>query len=62
MTEAKLYTVKQMAEKFGVHPATITRLLVKDKIHGVKPMGGHWRVTQEEVDRIEKVGVTHAKA
>lgn len=58
MTEAKLWTVKELARELRVHPATVTRALVKGQIKGVRPMGsGHWRVTQQEVERL--LGVTN---
>lgn len=59
----KFYSVKQVATSLGFSTAYISYLLagdsVKDippRIHGVKVLGGSWRIPQSEYDRLIKEG------
>lgn len=59
----KFYTVKQVATSLGFSTAYISYLLAGDKregipprIHGVKVLGGSWRIPQSEYDRLTKEG------
>jgi len=59
----KFYSVKQVATSLGFSTAYISYLLAGDstkgippRIHGVKVLGGSWRIPQSEYDRLTKEG------
>ena len=51
-----MLTVEQLAEALNVHKITIFRYLKSGRIRGVK-IGNVWRISEEEVNRIKRVGV-----
>lgn len=50
-----MYTVKEVAEILKLHFRTVERLVREGKIRSVK-IGGAYRITEEEVERIKKEG------
>ena len=50
-----MYTIKEVAIKLGLHRNTIIKALKTGKIRGVR-FGKVWRITEEEIERIKKVG------
>ena len=50
MTAEKLYTLKAVAEAFGVSELTIGRWLREGKLIGTK-IGKGWRVTESDLQR-----------
>ncbi len=48
----KLLTPRQVAERLGVSPKTVTRWADAGKITAVKTLGGHRRFWESEVERI----------
>jgi excisionase family DNA binding protein len=47
MSQQRLITVREMAEKLNCHPETVRRMLRNREIRGVK-MGSDWRIDQEK--------------
>lgn len=59
----KFYSVKQVATSLGFSTAYISYLLAGDqrngippRIHGVKVLGGSWRIPESEYERLTKEG------
>lgn len=55
MTE--LYTNKELTEIFKVSPSALRDWRKAGQLRGVK-LGGEWRYTAEEVERIKREGIT----
>lgn len=51
-----MLTTEQLAETLNVAKITIFRYLKSGRIRGVK-IGNIWRISEEEVERIKKVGI-----
>jgi excisionase family DNA binding protein len=50
--EERYYTTRQVAERLGVHEATVRRWLEEGRLRGVKLPGGRsWRITETELNR-----------
>jgi len=50
--EKELYSVREVANKIGIDPATVQRKIRAGLIKASKPLNGHWRVSKAELDRI----------
>jgi excisionase family DNA binding protein len=48
----KLLTGSEVAEKFGVHPMTISRWHAAGKVSGFRTLGGHKRFYEDEVEKM----------
>jgi len=57
IARGKFVTVKEFAGIFDYSTAWITILLQEGKIHGVRPLGGNWRIPKGEIDRLTKEGL-----
>ncbi|MDE2997343.1 MAG: helix-turn-helix domain-containing protein [Bacteroidota bacterium] len=47
-----LYSLKEAAERLGVHPVTLRRWAESGKIRAVRTPGGHRRFSEEEIKRL----------
>jgi len=50
----KLYTVTEAAELLGVSPATVRAWSNQGKLKTIRTLGGHRRISAEEIDRALK--------
>lgn len=50
-------TVTEIANKLRYSRPWVLGLLKANRIHGIKPLGGRWRIPRSEFDRILKEGV-----
>lgn len=48
-----MYSLKEVAEILKIHYVTVFRFVQQGKIKAVK-VGGQWRVTEEELERIKE--------
>ncbi|MEN6510640.1 MAG: helix-turn-helix domain-containing protein [Chloroherpetonaceae bacterium] len=48
----KLYTIKEVAEIFKVHPLTIRRWEKEGRITFIRPAHGTVRITQSEINKL----------
>lgn len=48
-----IYTIPEVAKLFKVSELTIKRMIYRKDLNAIK-VGGQWRITQEEIDRIKK--------
>ena len=49
--------MQEAAERLGKHPNTIQRWIKSGQINCVK-IGRDWEITQEEIDRIKREGLS----
>ena len=57
VAKGEYVTIKQLANTLGYSVAWITLLVQEGRIHGVKPLGGNWRIPKGEIERLTKVGL-----
>jgi excisionase family DNA binding protein len=48
----KLLTGSEVAERFGVHPKTISRWHESGKVNAFRTLGGHKRFYEDEIEQI----------
>lgn len=60
MSEAKVYTVEQVAEQLRVNSRTVYRLLEAGELQGVK-VGRMWRITPEALNSFLKLPADQLK-
>lgn len=60
VAKGEYVTIKQLANTLGYSIAWVTLLVQQGRIHGVKPLGGNWRIPKGEVERLTKVGLRKA--
>ena len=51
------YTIKEIAEKLRYSYAWITYLVQDERIKGIKPVGGRWRIPKSEYQRLITEGI-----
>ena len=51
------YSVKEVAEYFSVSIYTVLRRIKSGSINARKPFGGSWRISKEELLRLDKFGM-----
>jgi excisionase family DNA binding protein len=54
MTEVKVLTTQEVADRLRVKIITVQRWLHAGKLRGTKLPGGDWRVPAAEVERMER--------
>ncbi len=52
-TERRAYTVREVAEAFGLHPDTVAAAIRRGELRATR-LGRRWLVPREEVERIER--------
>ena len=57
LTKGEYVSAKQVAQHFGYTRAYVTALLALEKIRGVKPIGGQWRIPISEYERMKREGM-----
>ncbi|MFA5366011.1 MAG: helix-turn-helix domain-containing protein [Candidatus Bathyarchaeia archaeon] len=50
-----IYTIKELAKYWGVHPNTIRRWINEGTLSANK-LGGTWRITKEQATAFSKAG------
>ena len=55
MEEKKFLTTTELARMLGVNPATVRYWIRTKKIHAIKTLGGHSRISWDEVERIRSL-------
>ena len=48
------FTSQEVADRFNVSQGYILKLLTRGLIKGSKPFGNRWRISREEVERLEQ--------
>ena len=52
----KYLSTPQFAQRFGISRQYVHKMILEGKIKGIK-LGNVWRISIEEVERIEKEGI-----
>lgn len=49
-------TIEQLAEELKANPLTVRKWIKSERIKAIK-LGNHWRVSDEELERIKREGL-----
>jgi len=55
--EQRYLTITELADKLGYTPTWIQMNCKSGRIRAIKPMGGRWRISESEAERIIKEGI-----
>ena len=56
MAEEKIYSIEDLAERWGVHKTTVARMVSAGKLKGFR-VGNLWRFREEDIMKYEMGGV-----
>jgi excisionase family DNA binding protein len=52
MSDIKFLSVTKIAEEFNVKKQTVIRWIRSNRIQAIKTPGGHWRVSEYEIEKL----------
>ena len=55
MAEEKVYSIEDLAERWGVHKTTVVRMVNAGKLKGFR-VGNLWRFREEDIMKYERGG------
>lgn len=55
MADEKIYSVEDLAERWGVHKTTVARMVSAGKLNGFR-VGNLWRFREEDIMKYEMGG------